>query len=86
MIRRLKKDVLSQLPAKRRMRVPLDPERMDQETLREVQRRVQKMDASHEQDADGIRLDDDGLNMPELFRLTAEAKLGAVLEYVRPPC
>ncbi|CAK9101320.1 unnamed protein product, partial [Durusdinium trenchii] len=32
MIRRLKKDVLQQLPAKRRMKVPLDPESINQES------------------------------------------------------
>lgn len=37
MMRRLKQDVLTQLPAKRRMRVPLDPEKMNQE--RAVQKR-----------------------------------------------
>ena len=33
MMRRLKVEVLQQLPAKRRMRVPLDPEKMNQERL-----------------------------------------------------
>jgi SWI/SNF-related matrix-associated actin-dependent regulator 1 of chromatin subfamily A len=78
MIRRLKKDVLSQLPAKRRMRVPLDPERMNQDILREVERRVKTMTASAE-DLDGSSCD---VNISQLFRLTADAKIAASLEYV----
>jgi SNF2 family DNA or RNA helicase len=79
MIRRLKREVLTQLPSKRRMRIPLDPDRMQQDTLREVAQRVQKMSAS-ELDADGIF--DGNVNIAELFRVTAEAKLGAVTDYV----
>lgn len=88
MIRRLKKDVLSQLPAKRRMRVPLDPDRMNQDALREVERRVRMMSGKdlraigEELRATGKDSRDDGFGIPQMFRLTADAKLGAVVEYV----
>jgi len=80
MIRRLKKDVLEQLPPKRRIRVPLDPERMDQEALREVEKKVRLLRVAH---GDAAHPSAKELsNMPELFRRTAEAKIGAVVEYV----
>ena len=76
MIRRLKKDVLQQLPPKRRMKVPLDPEKMNQEILREVERQSKQMGA--------VDLNGKGSlgDTAQLFRMTAEAKLQAVLEYV----
>lgn len=76
MIRRLKKDVLQQLPPKRRMKVPLDPEKMNQEILREVERQTKEMGSVDF--SKGFPLGE----MPQLFRMTAEAKLEAVLEYV----
>jgi len=76
MIRRLKQDVLQQLPPKRRMRIPLDPEKMNQDTLREVERRTRQMGAVDF--SSGKALGDSA----QLFRQTAEAKLGAVLDYV----
>jgi len=81
MIRRLKKDVLQQLPPKQRMKVPLDPEKMNQDTLKEVERRVKQMGP-----ASSLKVGEDGNgalgDSAQLFRLTAEAKLGAVLDYV----
>lgn len=80
MIRRLKRDVLEQLPAKRRMRVPLDPEKMDQDLLREVERRVRNVGAGAE--AHFARGGTDLGQTAELFCLTARAKIGAVVDYV----
>ncbi|CAJ1399305.1 unnamed protein product [Effrenium voratum] len=76
MIRRLKKDVLQQLPPKRRVKVPLDPEKMNQETLKEAERQSRQMGPSDFVASKGLG------DCAQLFRLTAEAKLGAVLEYV----
>ncbi|CAE7224482.1 Zranb3, partial [Symbiodinium pilosum] len=76
MIRRLKKDVLQQLPEKRRMRIPLDPEKMNQDILREVERRCRQMGPVDFNS--GKALGDSA----QLFRLTAEAKLASVLDYV----
>ncbi|CAE7588107.1 ZRANB3 [Symbiodinium natans] len=76
MIRRLKKDVLQQLPEKRRMRVPLDPEKMDQDTLREVERRSRQL--GEVDFSSGKALGD----IAQLFRQTTEAKKAAVLDYV----
>lgn len=86
MIRRLKKDVLEQLPEKRRMRVPLGPENMNEEILREVERRVQKMgDTAFTAgpDGDGTVVVRSLGDVANLFKLTADAKIGAVLEYVQ---
>lgn len=80
MIRRLKKDVLSQLPSKRRMRISLDPEKMNQEVLREVERRMKAMKGSIEE-LEGSSSNCD-VNISQLFRLTADAKIAASLEYV----
>eukprot|EP00441_Pelagodinium_beii_P043767 CAMPEP_0197637374 /NCGR_PEP_ID=MMETSP1338-20131121/12620_1 /TAXON_ID=43686 ORGANISM="Pelagodinium beii, Strain RCC1491" /NCGR_SAMPLE_ID=MMETSP1338 /ASSEMBLY_ACC=CAM_ASM_000754 /LENGTH=708 /DNA_ID=CAMNT_0043209793 /DNA_START=30 /DNA_END=2156 /DNA_ORIENTATION=- len=66
MIRRLKKDVLSQLPPKRRQRVPLE---VDTKHLKNIRSGMRDSES------------DDGL-LPNLFRLTAEAKLPAVKEYL----
>lgn len=83
MIRRLKKEVLDQLPDKRRMRVPLDPEKMDQNVLHDVEKRVKMLGVRAERAFDdGGAQSEPGFNMPELFRLTAEAKMGAVIDYV----
>jgi len=66
MIRRLKKDVLAQLPPKRRQRVPLE---VDTKRLKNL--RSEMKDASNE-----------GESLPNRFRLIAEAKLPAVKEYL----
>lgn len=79
MIRRLKKDVLQQLPAKRRMKVPLDPESINQDTLREVERQTRELGPI---DLSTITKGASVGNFAKLFRMTAQAKLGAVLEYV----
>ncbi|CAE7040157.1 Zranb3 [Symbiodinium sp. CCMP2456] len=76
MKRRLKNQVLQQLPEKRRMRVPLDPEKMSQEKLRDVERRTRQMGSVDF--SSGKALGDTA----QLFRDTAEAKLAAVLDYV----
>lgn len=76
MKRRLKHQVLQQLPEKRRMRVPLDPEKMSQEKLRDVERRTRQM--GNVDFNSGKALGDTA----QLFRDTAEAKLAAVLDYV----
>lgn len=80
MIRRLKRDVLDQLPPKRRMRVPLDPERMDQDVLRDVERRMKLIGPANT--AELFKGGSQNCNLPELFRLTAQAKVGAVIDYV----
>lgn len=73
MIRRLKKDVLDQLPAKRRSRVPLDPDKMDRALLTEVVRRVKQFGAQVQNafadGGNGPMVEQ--LGLPELFRLTA---------------
>eukprot|EP00434_Breviolum_minutum_P032999 symbB.v1.2.029194.t1/scaffold3168.1/size62061/7 len=58
------------------MKVPLDPEKMNQEILREVERQSKQMGA--------VDLNGKGSlgDTAQLFRMTAEAKLQAVLEYV----
>jgi len=78
MKRRLKSQVLQQLPEKRRMRVPLDPEKMSQEKLRDVERRTRQMGNVDFSSGNGKALGDTA----QLFRDTAEAKLAAVLDYV----
>jgi len=84
MVRRLKRDVLEQLPPKRRMRVPLDPDKMNQELLREVEKHTRVVGKDVEgfiADAGRFQPQNQG-KTAELFRMTAEAKLGAVLDYM----
>eukprot|EP00929_Paragymnodinium_shiwhaense_P087402 TRINITY_DN4758_c0_g4_i1.p1 TRINITY_DN4758_c0_g4~~TRINITY_DN4758_c0_g4_i1.p1 ORF type:complete len:1168 (+),score=190.77 TRINITY_DN4758_c0_g4_i1:154-3657(+) len=76
MIRRLKKDVLQQLPAKRRMRVPLDPERLNPNIVKDISRRMKPLLQQ------GALTGGLAPSLPELFKMTAEAKLNAVLDYV----
>lgn len=83
MIRRLKADVLHELPSKLRMRVPLDPAKMNADLLKEVGKQVRKVSSQAKQFLDGNSSE---VGLPELFRKTAEAKLGAVLEYVEHLC
>eukprot|EP00405_Crypthecodinium_cohnii_P040103 CAMPEP_0206556560 /NCGR_PEP_ID=MMETSP0325_2-20121206/18523_1 /ASSEMBLY_ACC=CAM_ASM_000347 /TAXON_ID=2866 /ORGANISM="Crypthecodinium cohnii, Strain Seligo" /LENGTH=853 /DNA_ID=CAMNT_0054057197 /DNA_START=438 /DNA_END=2999 /DNA_ORIENTATION=- len=67
MIRRLKKDVLHELPDKRRQRVPIEP--ANTKLVTEVRKAMaNKMD--------------DAISMPTLFKKIAEAKLADVKEYV----
>jgi len=84
MVRRLKRDVLEQLPPKRRMRVPLDPDKMNQELLREVEKHTRVVRKDVEgfiADASRFQPQNQG-KTAELFRMTAEAKVGAVLDYM----
>eukprot|EP00971_Amphidinium_carterae_P124838 2473004-Amphidinium_carterae.1 len=78
MIRRLKKDVLTQLPAKRRQRILLVGSKLNTEIMQELRSRLIDYGGS----------DDEGEGAPppsktlECFRLTAEAKVGGVADYV----
>lgn len=85
MIRRLKRDVLDQLPPKRRMRVPLDPEKMDQDTLKEVERIMKGHAGTEATDFEQEGQKSGVVNLgqtAQLFSLTAKAKVGAVLDYL----
>ena len=85
MIRRLKKDVLEQLPAKRRMRVPLDPDKMDQGALQDVENQVRRLGPAASSLFSGSSSGSGGtrdVSIAEIFRRTAEAKLNAVLDYM----
>eukprot|EP00928_Gymnodinium_smaydae_P083247 TRINITY_DN6648_c0_g1_i1.p1 TRINITY_DN6648_c0_g1~~TRINITY_DN6648_c0_g1_i1.p1 ORF type:complete len:962 (+),score=183.67 TRINITY_DN6648_c0_g1_i1:72-2957(+) len=95
MIRRLKKSVLQQLPSKRRMRIPLNPELMDQDVLRDVVSQVRRLGSGGGADDERFLADlrassvsgvaaarAGDASISDLFRRTAEAKLGAVCDHV----
>jgi len=76
MVRRFKKDVLNQLPAKRRQRVLMEKLSDQQGVLKELK---EKMRDYHSEE-DGHAQEG---GAPELFRLTGLAKMAAVAEYVQ---
>jgi len=73
MVRRLKKDVLQELPPKRRQKVPLDV--ADARALKDIQKQ------SHHS-ADWFNNDKDDDDKKSLFLRIAQAKLPAVKEYI----
>jgi len=77
MIRRLKKDVLTQLPAKRRQRIFLNASKLDSSKMAELQEALSQKESVEEE---GIS--SGGPEIMECFRITAEAKIDGVTEYV----
>eukprot|EP00928_Gymnodinium_smaydae_P009718 TRINITY_DN13636_c0_g1_i2.p1 TRINITY_DN13636_c0_g1~~TRINITY_DN13636_c0_g1_i2.p1 ORF type:complete len:632 (-),score=61.45 TRINITY_DN13636_c0_g1_i2:214-2109(-) len=83
MIRRLKRDVLSQLPEKTRQRVALDKSQMDKASIRQLSKLMLQL----KNDVSELsRTSEHGAQvsagMAQLFKLSAEAKCSAVLEHV----
>merc|ERR1712190_241857 len=76
MIRRLKKDVLTQLPPKRRQRITLAPDKLDQRKLKEAMAQLQHQ---RENPESGVEVAE---GVPEHFKLAAECKMSAVADYV----
>jgi len=79
MVRRMKTDVLNQLPEKRRQRVVLDKLSGGKEVLNELKEKMkdhQGKEAYRESEGGG------GNGAPELFRLTGLAKVEAVADYI----
>jgi len=74
MIRRLKKDVLHQLPIKRRQRITLDSTKLDAAIMKEVQDCL-NAEASMEEEGEPREI-------MQAFRRTAEAKIHGVAAYV----
>ncbi|CAJ1391972.1 unnamed protein product [Effrenium voratum] len=75
MVRRLKSEVLHELPKKRRQRITLDPAKLDSTKLKEIGKFLKV----------GVDFEDDAGQRPEIteiFKKTAEAKAEAVGEYV----
>eukprot|EP00927_Polykrikos_kofoidii_P031324 TRINITY_DN26962_c0_g1_i1.p1 TRINITY_DN26962_c0_g1~~TRINITY_DN26962_c0_g1_i1.p1 ORF type:complete len:792 (+),score=159.47 TRINITY_DN26962_c0_g1_i1:98-2377(+) len=86
MIRRLKNDVLTQLPSKRRQRIALSASKLNVEKMREVARLMGrgKKNEFAELEVD-FELKEEGqldARITECFSLTAQAKVEAVAEYV----
>jgi len=81
MIRRLKKDVLTQLPAKRRQRIALAPDKLDSSKMKEVKECIQEQKALAEEAAASGSA---GVPMAvsQTFKLTAEAKMESVAKYI----
>lgn len=73
MIRRLKKDVLTQLPKKRRQRITLASSKLDSTNMKEI---GQFLDADISFEDGGVQDD-----ISQIFKKTAEAKVDAVAEY-----
>lgn len=73
MVRRLKKDVLAELPPKRRQKVPLEVS--DSKQMRDIQKRMTDL-------SDLLEVGGSGEAVQTLFLQTAMAKLPAVKEYL----
>lgn len=74
MIRRLKKEVLTDLPDKTRMRLPLGREELDKKLLKEI--------GSLMKVTENESMESGGGNITKLFDLTGESKIPAVAKYV----
>jgi len=84
MIRRFKKDVLSQLPSKRRQRVVLEKLSNEQGVLKELKEKLSDYQSrGRPEDLGEMEGKKKDGCAPELFRLTGLAKLDAVAEYVQ---
>ncbi|CAE7249033.1 DNAH6 [Symbiodinium pilosum] len=83
MIRRFKKDVLSQLPPKRRQRVVLEKLSNEQGVLQELREKMGEFQRSKEMGEQGEQGGQGNAAATELFRLTGLAKVEAVAEYVQ---
>jgi len=81
MVRRFKKEVLSQLPAKRRQRVVLDRLSNEQGVLKELREKMSAFGCQREEGE--LQGGKNGAAATELFRLTGLAKVDAVAEYVQ---
>eukprot|EP00927_Polykrikos_kofoidii_P055896 TRINITY_DN50082_c0_g1_i1.p1 TRINITY_DN50082_c0_g1~~TRINITY_DN50082_c0_g1_i1.p1 ORF type:complete len:744 (-),score=119.89 TRINITY_DN50082_c0_g1_i1:433-2433(-) len=86
MIRRRKIEVLSQLPSKRRREITLDASRLDKVKMKELQHLQGTVPFSKIANAGEASKGENGLGAaPQImacFKLTAEAKVEAVLEYL----
>jgi len=85
MVRRLKRDVLSQLPAKRRQRVVLEADRLDAAVARELKSSMREAGTVATAEEFNCRDQEGGepaAAATELFRMTGLAKLTAAREYV----
>jgi SNF2 family DNA or RNA helicase len=74
MVRRLKRDVLQELPAKRRQKVPL--EITDAKQMKNIRKSTDDLPGSFVMGSDGTQA------VQSVFKATAEAKLPAVKEYL----
>ncbi|CAE7944080.1 Zranb3 [Symbiodinium necroappetens] len=84
MVRRFKKEVLSQLPAKRRQRVVLDRLSNEQGVLKELREKMSAFGRQPEEgDLQGGKNGGGATAATELFRLTGLAKVDAVADYVQ---
>jgi len=78
--RRLKQDVLTQLPSKRRQRITLDSSKLDAAKMREIDDALKRGTLlTYDDEVDGFEA---APQVTGLFKLTAEAKVGGVKEYV----
>ena len=76
MIRRLKKNVLSQLPPKRRQRIEID---CDEKYIEKIVLLPNTMNQQYFANAN----EEEKVSTPDLYRLTALAKLNGICEYVK---
>jgi len=72
MIRRLKKDVLNELPSKRRAKIMLSDRSMDSKAMKAINELLKDQDSSEYGE----------LSFPQIFKLSADAKVEAVAEYI----
>ena len=77
MIRRLKKDVLTQLPSKRRQRVTLDTAKLDSAKMKQIASFMKDNVVAESELAEAPRPE-----ITAIFKATAEAKMEAVGDYV----
>lgn len=79
MIRRLKRDVLQQLPRKRRQRITLDSSKLDKAKMSEVARLMSENETVEVETDDDHRIQG---QIMQIYRATAEAKIEGVNDYV----
>mmetsp|Transcript_76152 Transcript_76152/g.134442 ORF Transcript_76152/g.134442 Transcript_76152/m.134442 type:complete len:568 (-) Transcript_76152:100-1803(-) len=79
MIRRMKNEVLTQLPSKRRQRIVLEKLSGDKDVLKDLNEKMRNFKG---REAEALSEASGGGGAPELFRLTGLAKKEAVADYV----
>jgi len=79
MIRRLKKDVLSELPPKKRQKISINT---DEKIIKQIKLLLNKSNAVITEDVEGANFDSNNSTYSKAYTLTGEAKIEGIQEYI----